>query len=130
MAKLLFAIVLISIIIADCRSLFSKKYAKEIVASKDTNEDVKQLLGPRTVMIITNVMYSIVLVILFFYFKHFVGFRLAFGYTLLQIVALVIADAFQFVDDMISNKAFLFLDKIVALIEIFMLVVIGYHVFA
>lgn len=126
MAKFFFGITIILLMGSDFFALFSKKYKKKILENKNQTEDISELIDPRIMMIIENIMTMFLIIALFFYFKHFVGFHLAFGYIILQLISLIIVNVYQYCNQILSDKGFFFLDKVISIAELFMLTVIGY----
>lgn len=126
MAKLFFGITIILLMGSDFFALFSKKYKKKILENKTLTEGISELIDPRIMMIIENIMTMFLIIAMFFYFKHFVGFHLVFGYIILQFISLIIVNVYQYCNQILSDKGFLFLDKVISIAELFMLTVIGY----
>lgn len=55
-------------------------------------------------MIVENIMTMFLIIAMFFYFKHFVGFHLAFGYIILQYISLIIVDVYQYGNQLLSDE--------------------------
>lgn len=119
MQKIIFEIPIISMIIMSSYGLFSETYKARIVENKIN-------FSPTLSSLMTTLIFEIILMILLFvYLNHYVSFDLAFGYLLLESVSCIVANVYQYTD-ILTDKMFFILDKIIAIIEILMLVKIGY----
>ena len=89
-AKIIFELTVLVGIVVDLFTVFSNKIHKKLFESidetKELEKELDELLSPRAIMIIDNVLFAIVSIIMLFYYEHFVGFRLAFGIILLSFV--------------------------------------------
>ena len=85
-AKIIFELTVLVGIVVDLFTVFSNKIHKKLFESIDETKELEEVLSPRTMMIIDNVLFAIISIIMLFYYEHFVGFRLAFGVILLSFV--------------------------------------------
>lgn len=128
-AKIIFELTVLVGIVVDLFTVFSNKIHKKLFESIDETKELEEVLSPRTMMIIDNVVFAIVSIIMLFYYEHFVGFRLAFGIILLSFVGSLVDNAVLFASDdhpIVTKKSYKALTKILSAVEAFMLVVIGY----
>lgn len=128
-AKIIFELTVLLGIVVDLFTVFSNKIHKKLFESIDETKELEEVLSPRTMMIIDNVVFAIISIIMLFYYEHFVGFRLAFGIILLSFVGSLIDNAVLFASDdhpIVTKKSYKVLTKILSAVEVFMLVVIGY----
>ena len=125
-AKIIFEL---TVLVVDLFTVFTNKIHKQLFESIEETKELEEVLSPRTMMIIDNVVFAIISIIMLFYYEHFVGFRLAFGIILLSFVGSLIDNAVLFASDdhpVITKKSYKVLTKILSAVEVFMLVVIGY----
>lgn len=128
-AKIIFELTVLVGIVVDLFTVFSNKIHKKLFESIDETKELEEVLSPRTMMIIDNVLFAIISIIMLFYYEHFVGFRLAFGVILLSFVGSLVDNAVLFASDdhpVVTKKSYKVLTKILSAVEIFMLVIIGY----
>lgn len=128
-AKIFFELTILVGIAVDLFTVFSNKIHKQLFESMEETKELEELLSPRVMMIIDNVIFAIVDIIMLFYYKHFVGFRLAFGIILLAFIGALVDNAALFASDdhpIITKKSYKVLTKILSAVECWMLVVIGY----
>lgn len=132
-AKIIFELTVLVGIAVDLFTVFSNKIHKKLFESidetKELEKELDELLSPRVIMIIDNVLFAIISIIMLFYYEHFVGFRLAFGIILLSFVGSLVDNAVLFANDdypIVTKKSYKVLTKILSAVEIFMLVIIGY----
>lgn len=128
-AKIIFELTVLVGIVVDLFTVFTNKIHKQLFESIEETKELEEVLSPRTMMIIDNVVFAIISIIMLFYYEHFVGFRLAFGIILLSFVGSLIDNAVLFASDdhpVITKKSYKVLTKILSAVEVFMLVVIGY----
>lgn len=128
-AKIIFELTVLVGIVVDLFTVFSNKIHKKLFESIDETKELEEVLSPRTMIIIDNVVFAIVSIIMLFYYEHFVGFRLAFGIILLSFVGSLVDNAVLFASDdhpIVTKKSYKALTKILSAVEAFMLVVIGY----
>lgn len=119
MQKIVFEIPIISMIIMDSYVLFSKTYKARIVENEIN-------FSPTLVSLVQTMIFeTIFLILLFLYLNHYVGYNLAFGYLILEIVSCIIANVHLYTS-ILTDQSFFILDKIIAIIEILMLVRIEY----
>ena len=128
-AKIVFELTVLAGIAVDLFTVFTNKIHKQLFESIEETKELEEVLSPRTMMIIANVLIAIISIIMLFYYEHFVGFRLAFGIILLSFVGSLIDNAVLFASDdhpVVTKKSYKVLTKILSAVEVFMLVVIGY----
>lgn len=128
-AKIIFELTVLVGIVVDLFTVFTNKIHKQLFESIEETKELEEVLSPRTMMIIDNVVFAIISIIMLFYYEHFVGFRLAFGIILLSFVGSLIDNAVLFASDdhpVVTKKSYKVLTKILSAVEVFMLVVIGY----
>lgn len=128
MGKILFEITVIIQVCFDIGAMFSGKYMQMVYDAKKQNEDAMKIIGPRRMMILMNVINMIFLVSLFFYYKHFCGFRLAFGLMILEFVGTIIDNTYEYLDSdhaIVTDKTVKIFIRLIALIEMLMLIKIG-----
>lgn len=128
-AKIVFELTVLAGIAVDLFTVFTNKIHKQLFESIEETKELEEVLSPRTMMIIDNVLFAIISIIMLFYYEHFVGFRLAFGIILLSFVGSLIDNAVLFASDdhpVVTKKSYKVLTKILSAVEVFMLVVIGY----
>ena len=128
MAKILFEITIIIQVCFDIGAMFSGKYMQMVYNAKKLNEDAMKIIGPRRMMIIVNVINMIFLISMFFYYKHFCGFQLAFGLMILEFVGAIIDNTYEFLDSdhpIVTDKTVKIFIRLIALIEMLMLIKIG-----
>ena len=128
-AKIVFELTVLAGIAVDLFTVFTNKIHKQLFESIEETKELEEVLSPRTMMIIDNVLFAIISIIMLFYYEHFVGFRLAFGIILLSFVGSLIDNAVLLASDdhpVVTKKSYKVLTKILSAGEVFMLVVIGY----
>lgn len=119
MGKFVFETSIIAMIAISSFGFFSKNYKARIVENKIN-------FSPTLVSLVQTMIFeTIFLILLFLYLNHYVGYNLAFGYLILEIVSCIIANVHLYTS-ILTDQSFFILDKIIAIIEILMLVRIEY----
>lgn len=119
MSKFIFEASIIIMIVISSSGFFLKNYKVQIIKTKTNFSPTLNSL------IKTVISEAIFLILLFLYLRHYVGYNLAFGYLILEIASCITANAHLYTN-ILTNKSFFILDKIIAIIEILMLIRIGY----
>ena len=119
MRKFVFGISIIAMIAISSFGFFSKNYKARIVENKI---NFSPTLGSLVQTMIFEIIFSI---LLFLYLSCYVGYNLAFGYVVLEIVSCIVANTHLYTN-VLTDQSFFILDKIIAIIEILMLDKIGY----
>ena len=119
MRKFVFGISIIAMIAISSFGLFSKNYKARIVENKIS-------FSPTLGSLVQTMIFEIIfLILLFLYLNCYVGYNLAFGYVVLEIVSCIVANTYLYTN-ILTDQSFFILDKIITIIEILMLVKIGY----
>lgn len=128
MAKIVFEITIGLSVVVDIWAMFSGRYMQMMYDAKKQNADAMEIIGPRRMMILMNVINMIVLVSLFFYYKHFCGFRLAFGLMILEFVGTIVDNAYEYLggdNPVVTDKSIKIFIRVIALVEMLMLIRMG-----
>lgn len=128
MEKILFEMTVIIQVCFDIGAMFSGKYMQMVYNAKKLNEDAMEIIGPRRMMILVNVINMIFLISMFFYYKHFCDFQLAFGLMILEFVGTIIDNTYEYLDSdhpIVTDKTVKIFIRLISLIEMLMLIKIG-----
>lgn len=117
--KSCFEIIILIMIIPDIYGLFSPDYKAQIIENKINFSPTWGSL------LMTSIFEIACMLLLFKYLDAHVGYNLALGYFILENVSCIIGNIYLYTN-ILTDQSFFILDKIIAIIEILMLVRIGY----
>lgn len=117
--KSCFEIIVLIMIIPDIYGLFSPDYKAQIIENKIN-------FSPTWGSLIIPSLFEIACMLLLFkYLDAHVGYNLALKYFILENVSCIIGNIYLYTN-IFTNNIFFILDKIIAIVEIIMLIQIGY----
>lgn len=117
--KTYFEIIILIMIIPDIYGLFSPDYKVQIIENKINFSPTWGSL------LMTSEFEIAYMLLLFKYLDAHVGYNLALGYFILENVSCIIGNIFLYTN-ILTNNIFFILDKVIAIVEIIMLIQIGY----
>lgn len=121
MRKIIFVLVITVMILIDLHSLFSKKYVENVINSRTKLSRKNNVSSIAFTIFIMTVLIGL----LVFYLGTFVDQKLCLGFAFLECISIIIALVYPYTN-ILNDKGFFILDKLIAVIEIGMLLEIGY----
>lgn len=106
-------------IISNTIALVSEKYKNVVIACRDLSAgffSIGQTL-------VTEMLF---IILIFLILKDNVNLKMTISYTILQFISMIVANVYQYTN-VLNNQAFFRLDKLIAILEIGMMLAMSYY---